>query len=169
VALPTDDPLWDAQLVVNRILAGGGFSSRLMEEVREKRGLTYGIGAQIVPYGARSALVLGATSTENARFGETLSVTRDTWRRFGEEGPTATELDDARAYLAGSFPLGFTATPSIARSLVSLRLAGRPADWLATRQDRLDQVDLARAKQAALRLFAAQPLSFAVAGQPAGL
>lgn len=167
--LPTDDPLWDAQLVVNRILAGGGFSSRLMEEVREKRGLTYGIGAQIVPYGPRDTLVLGAVSTENARFAETLAVTRDTWARFGAEGPTSPELDDAKAYLAGSFPLGFTASPDIARSLVSLQLAGRPDTWLATRLARLERVDTAQAKTAASRLFAANPLSFAVAGSPDGL
>ncbi len=167
--LPTDDALWDAQLVVNRILAGGGFSSRLMEEVREKRGLTYGIGAQIVPYGPRTTLVLGAVSTENARFAETLAVTRDTWARFGAEGPSTAELDDARAYLAGSFPLGFTATPDIARSLVSLQLSGRPATWLATRLARLERVDMAAAKAAASRLFAANPLSFAVAGSPDGL
>lgn len=167
--LPTDDALWDAQLVVNRILAGGGFSSRLMEEVREKRGLTYGIGAQIVPYGARNTLVLGAVSTENARFAETLAVVRDTWARFGAEGPTSPELDDAKAYLAGSFPLGFTASNDIARSLVSLQLSGRPDTWLATRLARLSQVDMAAAKAAAQHLFAANPLSFAVAGSPDGL
>ncbi len=114
--LPTDDPAWEAQLVVNRILAGGGFASRLMEEVREKRGLSYGIGAQIVPFGARSTLVLGASSTENARVSETLSVLRAVWAEFAKEGPTAEELDDAKAYLAGSFPLSFTSTPEIARS-----------------------------------------------------
>lgn len=168
-ALPLDDPDWDVQLVVNRILAGGGFASRLMEEVREKRGLTYGIGAQIQPYGARAALILGATATENARFAESLAVLRDVWGGFGRDGPTAEELDDAKAFLAGSFPLGFTATPDIARSLVALRLAGRPADWLEGRLARLAAVDLGRARATARRLYDPARLSVAVAGDPQGL
>lgn len=168
-ALPLDDPDWDAQLVVNRILAGGGFASRLMEEVREKRGLTYGIGAQLQPHGARSALILGATSTENARIAESLAVLREVWGAFGRDGPTAEELDDAKAFLAGSFPLGFTATPDIARSLVSLRLAGRPPDWLEGRLARLASVDLDRARAAARRIYDPAALSVAVAGDPQGL
>lgn len=167
--LPTDDPAWEAQLVVNRILAGGGFASRLMEEVREKRGLSYGIGAQIVPFGARSTLVLGASSTENARVPETLSVLRAVWAEFAKEGPTAEELDDAKAYLAGSFPLSFTSTPEIARSLVSLQLTNRPPDWLDGRLARLAAVDLDRARATARRLYDPATLSIAVAGDPAGL
>lgn len=168
-ALSLDDPDWDAQLVVNRILAGGGFSSRLMDEVREKRGLSYGIGAQIVPFGERNALILGATATENARLAATLGVLREVWAGFAAEGPTAPELDDARAYLAGSFPLAFTSTPEIARSLVSLQLAARPPDWLEGRLARLAAVDLDRARAVARRLYDPAALSIAVAGDPAGL
>jgi zinc protease len=168
-AIATDDPDWDAQLVANRILAGGGFASRLMDEVREKRGLAYGIGAQIVPFGSRAALIQGATATENARVGETLSVLRAAWAAFAAEGPSMEELDDAKAYLAGSFPLGFTSTPDIARSLVSLQLAGRPPDWLEGRLARLAAVDLDRARAVARRLYDPDALSIAVAGDPVGL
>jgi zinc protease len=168
-AIPLDDPDWDAQLVVNRILAGGGFASRLMDEVREKRGLAYGIGAQIVPFGARAALILGATATENARLSETLAVLRAAWAAYAAEGPSGPELDDAKAYIAGSFPLSFTSTPDIARSLVSLQLAGRPPDWLEGRLARLAAVDLARARAVARRLYDPASLSIAVAGDPVGL
>jgi zinc protease len=168
-ALALDDADWDAQLVVNRILAGGGFSSRLMDEVREKRGLAYGIGAQIVPFGAKHALILGATATENARLSETLSVLREVWAAYAAEGPTGEELDDAKAYLAGSFPLSFTSTPDIARSLVSLQLAGRPPDWLEGRLARLEAVDLSRARAVARRLYDPAALSIAVAGDPQGI
>jgi zinc protease len=168
-ALPIDDPDWDAQLVVNRILAGGGFSSRLMEQVREQRGLAYGVGAQLVPFGARSALVLGSTATENARVAETLEVVRAAWAAFAADGPTADELDDARAFLAGSFPLGFTSTPDIARSLLALQQARRPPDWLAGRLARLAAVDLPRARATARRLYDPAALSITIAGDPAGV
>lgn len=163
------DPDFMPAFVLNQILGGGGFASRLMEEVREKRGLSYGIGAQIVPFGARSTLVLGASSTENARVPETLSVLRAVWAEFAKEGPTAEELDDAKAYLAGSFPLSFTSTPEIARSLVSLQLTNRPPDWLDGRLARLAAVDLDRARATARRLYDPATLSIAVAGDPAGL
>jgi zinc protease len=168
-AIPLDDPDWDAQLVVNRILAGGGFSSRLMDQVRERRGLAYGIGAQIAPYGPSAALVLGATATENARLAETITVLRGAWAEFGADGPSAEELEDAKAYLAGSFPLGFTSTPDIARSLVSLQQAGRPPTWLEGRLARLAAVDLGRARATARRLYDPAALSIAVAGDPQGI
>lgn len=167
--LPTDDPAWEAQLVVNRILAGGGFASRLMEEVREKRGLAYGIGAQLVPFGRHATLVLGASATENARVAETLDVLRECWAAFAKDGPTEAELADAKAYLAGSFPLAFTSTPEIARALVSLQLAERPPDWLEGRLARLEAVDLEGARATAARLYDPALLSITLAGDPAGL
>lgn len=161
-----DDPDWEACQVVNWVLGGGGFSSRLTEEIREKRGLTYGIGTQLAPFPGRS-LVLGSVSTENPRFGETLSLLKSEWARMAESGPTAEEVANGRAFLTGSFPLGFTSTGQIANTLVALQCLGRGPDWLEGRIARLEAVTLEDARRAARKLYDPEALSISVAGRPA--
>jgi len=163
-----DDADWVAAIAVNRILAGGGFSSRLTEQVRERRGLAYGVSAQLVPL-ARGSVILGSVATENATMTESLSLIRAEWQRMASEGPTATELDDTKAFLTGSFPLQFTSTPQIASLLVDLQLSDRPIDWLATRDARIRAITPEVAARAARRLYDASALSIAVVGRPAGL
>ena len=165
-AIPPEDPDWEAAQVVNWILGGGGFSSRLMTEIREKRGLTYGIGTSLVPFRGAS-LVLGSVSTENTRFGETLALLRAEWARMAAEGPSEDEVAAGKAFLSGSFPLGFTSTPQIAGTLVGMQQLGRRPDWLAGRLARLAAVTLDDARRTARRLFDAAALSVAVAGRPA--
>lgn len=160
-----DDPDWEACQVVNWILGGGGFSSRLTEEIREKRGLTYGIFTQIAPFRGRS-LVLGGVSTENPRFGETLSLLKSEWARMAEAGPTAEEVANAKAFLTGSFPLGFTSTGQIASTLVALQSLGRAPDWLAGRIGRIEAVTVADTTRAAARLLDPAGLSVSVVGRP---
>ncbi len=160
-----DDPDWEACQVVNWILGGGGFSSRLTEEIREKRGLTYGIFTQLAPFRGRS-LLLGGVSTENPRFGETLSLLKSEWARMAEEGPTADEVANAKAFLTGSFPLGFTSTGQIASTLVALQSLGRRPDWLAQRIGRIEAVTAADATRAAARLLDPAALSVSVVGRP---
>ncbi|MCF7643620.1 M16 family metallopeptidase, partial [Acinetobacter johnsonii] len=89
--------------VVTHILGGGGMTSRLMEEVREKRGLAYGVGAGMAAWDT-AGLVYGRVATRNDRIAESLEIIRREWRRMAEEGPTEQELADAKAYLKGSFP-----------------------------------------------------------------
>ncbi|MCU0987677.1 MAG: insulinase family protein [Acetobacteraceae bacterium] len=161
-----DDADWEACQVVNWILGGGGFSSRLTEEIREKRGLTYGIFTQIAPFRGRS-LVLGGVSTENPRFGETLSLLKSEWARMAEAGPTAEEVANAKAFLTGSFPLGFTSTGQIASTLVALQSLGRRPDWLAGRIGRIEAVTATDATRAARRLLDPAALSVSVVGRPA--
>jgi zinc protease len=165
-AIPPEDPDWEAAQVVNWILGGGGFSSRLMTEIREKRGLTYGIGTSLVPFRG-AALVLGSVSTENPRFGETLSLLRAEWARMAADGPSEDEVAAGKAFLSGSFPLGFTSTPQIAGTLVALQQLGRGPEWLAGRLARLAAVTVEDARRTARRLFDADALSVAVAGRPA--
>lgn len=163
--IPPEDPDWEAAQVVNWVFGGGGFSSRLMTEIREKRGLTYGVGTSLVPFPGAS-LLLGSVSTENPRFGETLSLLRAEWSRMAESGPTADELDAGKAFLSGSFPLGFTSTPQIAGTLVALQQLGRGPEWLAGRLARLAAVTLEDARRTAQRLYQPAALSVAVAGRP---
>jgi zinc protease len=166
--LPAQDPDWEAMQVVLRILAGGGFASRLMQVVREKRGLAYGIGAGLdVMF--RHGILVGSVATENARVAETLAVTREEWRRMAAEGPTEEERQDAVAFLTGSLPLQFTDSRRVADSLLTLRQNGRPVDWLAGRAARLRAISTEQLARTAARVLAPDALSVVVAGQPVGL
>jgi zinc protease len=166
--LAASDPDWEAAQVLMRILAGGGFASRLMQSVREKRGLAYGIGASLdVMF--RQAVIVGAVATENARVAETLAVTRDEWARMAAEGPTEEEMADAVAYLTGSLPLQFTDSRRVSDGLLALRQNDRPPDWLAGRPARLAALGRERVAAVAKRLLAPADLSVVVAGQPVGL
>ncbi|PWS38191.1 insulinase family protein [Falsiroseomonas bella] len=166
--LPVTDPEWETAQVVLRVLAGGGFSSRLMEAVRVKRGLAYGIGAGLdVLFG--QGIVVGSSATDNARVAETLAVTREEWARMAAEGPTREELDDAVAFLTGNLPLQFTDSRRIAGTLLALRRNGRPLDWLNARAERLRGLTTAQTTAVAQRLLEPGALSVAIAGQPVGL
>jgi zinc protease len=162
------DPDWEAAQVALRILAGGGFTSRLMHAVREERGLAYGIGGGLSVL-FRHGVIVGSVATENARVAETLAVTRAEWARMAAEGPTQAELDDAVAFLTGSLPLQFSDTRRVAETLLSLRQNGRPTDWLANRPARLRALTRERVAGVSARLLRTEELSVIVAGEPVGL
>lgn len=166
--LPVTDPEWETAQVVLRVLAGGGFSSRLMEAVRVQRGLTYGIGAGLdVLFG--QGVIVGSSSTDNAKVAETLAVTKDEWARMAAEGPTREELDDAVAFLTGNLPLQFTDSRRIAGTLLGLRRNGRPIGWLNERADRLRALTPAATAAVARRVLQPDALAVAIAGRPEGV
>ncbi|MFN3449067.1 MAG: M16 family metallopeptidase [Roseococcus sp.] len=167
-ALPPTDADWEAQQVMLRILAGGGFSSRLMRKVREERGLTYGIGAGLEVLLGR-ALIIGSVATENAQVGEVWRLIRAAWAEMAEAGPTEEEVADAIAFLAGSLPLQFTDSRRTASLLLGLRQAGRAPEWLAGRPARLAALTRADVARAAARALRPGALALAVAGEPQGL
>jgi zinc protease len=159
------DPGWEALQVVLRILAGGGFTSRLMRRVREERGLTYGIGAGLDALFGGSVLV-GSVATENAQAGEVWRLVREAWAEMAADGPTEAELREAVAFLSGSLPLQFTDSRRTAGVLLNLRQLNRPLDWLERRPQRLAALTRGDAAQTARRLLRPETLSLAVAGQP---
>jgi zinc protease len=166
--LKRDDPDWYAALVLNEILGGGGFRGRLMKEIREKRGLAYGVSTGLVPY-RHAGLILGSVATENGRVAESIALIRQEWQRMRDEGPTEDELRDAKTYLAGSFPLGLDSTRRIAGLLVRMQLDGLGIDYLDRRAELISGVTLDQARTVARRLYDPARLSFAVVGDPAGL
>ncbi|MBU8546438.1 MULTISPECIES: M16 family metallopeptidase [Roseomonadaceae] len=166
--MPINDPDWEAFQVVLRILAGGGFTSRLMEAVRVQRGLAYGIGAGLDTLFGQS-VVVGSSATDNARVAETLEVTRAEWARMAAEGPQVAELEDAVAFLTGNLPLQFTDTRRIAATLLAMQRNQRPIDWLDRRDERLRALTRDGTAAVAARLLRPDGLAVAVAGQPAGL
>ncbi len=162
-----NDPDWRAATVLAEIM-GGGFGARLMTEVREKRGLVYGISAGLSEMEA-SALILGSASTNNATVAETVAVIEAEWARMAADGPTEQELGDAKAYITGSLPLALDSTTAIADALLSIRFYDLPKDYLDRRAALIEAVTLADVRRVAKRLFDPARLMVAVAGAPDGL
>lgn len=159
---PTDPDFFPA-FVVSEILGGGRFGTRLMTEVREKRGLTYGIGAGLSVMD-QAALVAGQVKTANGTARETIDVIRNEWTRIPEI--TESELDAAKTYLTGAYALRWDGNANIARALVGLQMQGYPVTYPATRNSRIEAVTLAQARAAAARVFDPKRLSFVIVGQP---
>lgn len=164
--LRRDDPDWYAAYVVNYILGGGGFSSRLTEEVREKRGLAYSVTSYLSPY-AHAGLVVGSVATENSRFPESVRLIKEEFRRMHDEGPSEKELADAKTYLNGSFPLQQDSTTAIAGLLVQMQVDRLGIDFLDRRAGLIEAVTLDDARRAAGRLLDVNGLSFVAVGKPA--
>jgi zinc protease len=114
-------------------------------------------------------VMVGSTSTDNAKVAETLAVTRDEWARMAAEGPSAEELSDAVAFLTGNLPLQFTDSRRIAGTLLSLRRNGRPVTWLNERAERLRALTPTATAAVARRVLRPDALSVAIAGRPEGV
>ncbi|HEX9491214.1 MAG TPA: pitrilysin family protein, partial [Stellaceae bacterium] len=152
------DPDWYAAYVVNHILGGGGFSSRLTAEVREKRGLAYSVYSGLEPM-QHSGVIQGGVATQNDRVAQSIDIIRAEWRRMRDGGPTETELADAKTYLTGSFPLSLDSTGHIAGILVAIQRDGLGIDYLERRKTLIESVTLADAKRVAHRLLDPDKLS----------
>jgi zinc protease len=166
IAQKDDD--WFAATVMNHILGGGSFESRLMAEVREKRGLTYGVYSYLVPMDLAETYQ-GSVSSANDRIAEAISVIRDEWRKMAENGATQQELEDAKTYITGSYPLRFDGNQQIAGILVGMQMLGLPIDYIATRNDKVDAVTQEDVRRVAGELLDPEGLAFVVVGQPEGL
>ncbi|EEE37856.1 peptidase, M16 family [Rhodobacteraceae bacterium KLH11] len=163
-----DDPDFFAAFILNHILGGGGFESRLMQEVREKRGLTYGVSTYLVPKDLAS-VYLGSVSSANDRIAEAVSVIRDEWERAATEGFTQKELDDAKTYLTGAYPLRFDGNGQIAGIMVGMQMEDLPIDYIATRNDKVNAVTLDDVNRVAQELLDPDGLHFTVVGKPVDL
>mgnify|MGYP006274763135 FL=1 len=166
--LSRDDDDFFAAFVLNQILGGGGFESRLMQEVRVKRGLTYGIYTYLAPKD-HAALYLGRVASANDRIAEAIDVIEDQWRRIAEDGVTAEELDAAKTYLTGAYPLRFDGNGPIARILVGMQMDGLAITYPQTRNEKLAAITLEEVNRVAAELLDPDRLHFVVAGQPEGL
>ena len=163
-----DDEDFFAAFILNEVLGGSGLESRLMREVREKRGLTYGIGTFL--YGRDYGdLVMGQVATANDKAAETIAVIRDEWQSIQQNGVSAAELQAAKTYLTGAYPLRFDGNAPIARILVGMQRMGLAPDYIATRNDRINALTLDDVNRVAAQLFSPQDLHFTVVGQPVGL
>ena len=161
------DPDFMAAYIVNHILGGGTFSSRLYQEVREKRGLAYSVSDSLM-WLDHSALFLGTTATRDDRTGETLDLIQSEIHRLAENGPTADELTKAKAYLKSAFALNLDTSSKVAGLLVQLQLDDLGIDYISRRTAMIDAVSLDDAKRVAKRLLDSG-LLVTVVGKPEGV
>jgi len=157
-----------AAFVLNSIVGGGAFTSRLYQEVREKRGLAYGVDTYLMPLQS-SSVFFGGVATKNEVVAQSLDVIRTELKRITADGPTEKELVDAKAYLTGSFALRFDTNANIANQLLWMLVEGLGRDYVDTRNAQIDAVTLDDLRRVAKRLFEGQELIVTVVGKPKGL
>jgi zinc protease len=162
------DPDFISAYVLNHILGGGSFTSRLFQEVREKRGLAYSIGTSLVSYRA-AAMTWGYTATKNERVAECLSVIQDEMIRLKDGGPSDDELSKAKDYLTGSYSLGFDTSTKIAHQLAQIAFEGLGIDYIARRNALVSAVTQDDIRRIAERTLDRGDMLVVVAGRPTGL
>jgi zinc protease len=165
--LARHDPDFFTAYVVNHIYGGGSMTSRLYHEVREKRGLAYGIHTRLV-WMDHANITSGGTATRSDKASETLAIIDEETKRLATEGPTQEELDKAKAYLKGSYALGFDTSSKIAGQLVQIQLDKLGIDYPERRNAMIDAVTLSEAKRVAKRLLEIKALTVVV-GRAQGL
>jgi len=158
------DPDFMAAFVLNHILGGSAFSSRLYKEVREARGLAYSVYSAVLPLDY-TALFLSGTATRSDRTDQALEVMQAEIRKLAEAGPTEEELAKAKSFLTGSYALRFDTSTKIAEQLVQIQLDDLGIDYIDKRNGLIDAVTMADVKRAAKRLLEVNML-VTVVGKP---
>ena len=161
-------PDYYAAIIINYVLGGGGLSSRLATEIREKRGLAYSVYSRLVTM-ERAGIITGRVATANARIAESLALVRQLWAAMAKHGITAQELRDTKSYLTGSFFTRLNSTRRVARLLVSIQLQDMGIDYLERRNRLINAVTLAQTRRVAARLFRVEDLTISVVGRPKGV
>ena len=167
VGLPRKHPDYMTAYIVNHILGGGSFTSRLYQEVREKRGLAYGVNTYLYSM-EHSALFLGWTQVRADRTGDSIAIIEQEIRRMADSGPTADELAKAKDYLMGSYALAFDTSTKIAAQLVQIQIDDLGIDYITRRRDLIDAVTAEDARRVAKNLLETGLLTIVV-GRPVGV
>ena len=166
--LRRDDPDWYAAEVVNYILGGGGFASRLMHEVRDKEGLTYGIQTALAPM-QHASLLFGQAAADNPKVGKAWEQVERVWRELYQTGLTDDDIKAAKDYLTGSLPLELTSTNAIAGVLLEMQLKNLGRDYLDRRNDLIRKVSADDVRRVIQRWFDPERLTLAMVGEPEGI
>lgn len=167
-AMPRKDPDFMAAFVANHIIGGGGFSAKLMEEVREKRGLAYSVYTYIQPY-QHTSFLQGSVATKNESMAESLAIIRNELKKMADNGPTPEDLEAAKDYLTGSYALRFDTNSKIATQLLGLLQEGFGTDYVEQRNKIIEAITLDDVKRVAKRLLNTDGLIVIVVGKPVGL
>jgi zinc protease len=159
---------WYTTYLMNYVLGGGGFTSRLYQEVREKRGLAYSVYSYLNPY-RHAGLVLGGLGTANARVAESVKLYKSEIARMAEHAISQKELVDAKTFLNGSFPLRLDSNGKIAGIIVAMQLQGLGVDYIEKRAGLIDAVTVEGVREVARRYMREEDLIIVVVGSPEGL
>lgn len=161
------DPNHAKLKIINTIL-GGDFSSRLMKEIRVKRGLVYGIstGLNELKY---SATLSGSFASDNSKAKEAITLIKEQWKALKEKGITEKELEDAKSHLLGSFALNFSSSLGIVATLFHLQFLGADVDYVNRRSALINKCTLQDVNEFAQNFLKPDQLTFAIAGNPEGL
>ena len=164
-AMPRKDPDFMPAFVLNQILGGGGFASKLMEEVREKRGLAYSVYTYVYPY-QHASIFSGGVATRNDMMGQSLDIIREELKKMADGDVKQEDLDNAKSYLIGSYPLRFDTNAKIASQLLGLRMDGFGPEYVDNRNAMIAAVTLDDLKRVAKRLLDTQNLIVTIVGKP---
>ena len=154
--------------VMNYVLGGGGFESRLYEEIREKRGLAYSAYSYLAPLN-HAGLIIGGAGTANARTGETVAVLREEWAKMRNKGVNKRELTDAKTYLTGSYPLRFSSSGRIAGMMTGIQMEKLGLSYIKKRNSFIEAVTLKDVNRVAAKLLDPEKITMVVVGKPKGV
>ena len=163
VGMARNDPDFFPLFVGNYVLGGGGFDSRLMREVRDKRGYAYSAYSYFMPMAEAGPFQLGL-QTKLEQTDDALKVAQATLRQFIADGPSEAELDQAKSNLTGGFPLRIDSNRKILDYLAAIGFYRLPLDYLDTWVGKVDAVDVAAVKQAFARRIDPDKLVTVVVG-----
>lgn len=164
-AFGRDDPDYYPLKMMNYIFGEAGFGSRLMEEVREKRGLTYGIYSNIQNFRHTDLLSI-STSTKNESAKEVMDVIGQEMKNLAATPVSAQELADAKSYLIGSVPLALSSTDQIAGMMMGLQIEGLPRDYLDQYEQAIRTVTIEDIQRVAARLLDPDQMTIVMVGKP---
>lgn len=162
-AMLRKDPDFLIAFVLNQLVGGGGFASRLMEEVREKRGLAYSVYSYLQPF-KHASLLSGGVATKSEAITQSLDVIRGELKKIAEDGPSAEEFENAKKYLIGSYALRFDTNSKIASQLLGLYEDDFEPDYVLKRNDLVAQITIDDAKRVAKRLLDNNDLIVTIVG-----
>ena len=164
IGIKRKDPDFIAAFILNYIVGGGSFSSRLMDQVREKRGLAYSVYSFIQPL-QRSSIFMGGVATKTDGMDKSLDVIRSVLTHIAAEGPLEQELADAKQYLTGSYALNFTSSGAIAGQLLGLQMQDLPIDYIDTRNAKVNAISIEDIRRVAKALLQPDRMIVTVVGK----
>ena len=166
IGMARKDPDFIAAYILNYVIGGGGFASRLMDEVREKRGLAYSVYSYIQPL-QRSSIYMGGVATKTDAMEKSLEVIRGQLEQVAKDGPRDEELADAKRYLTGSYALNFTSSGAISGQLLGIQMQDLGIDYIETRNSKVDAVTIDDIKRVAKKMLHPEQLIVTVVGKGA--
>lgn len=164
-SLASDHADFPALEVLNHIIGSGDFDATLTEEIRVKRGLAYSVQTGLV-HDSITSILLGAFSTKNETMGSALGVLKDVLATTARDGPGASQFENAKRYLTGSFLLDFDTNAKVASSLLSIWVDGEKPDYLTRRNQKINAVTLADVKRVARDVLKTDQLIVTIVGKP---